>query len=259
MIDFLESTACRFGDWMMPLVLRDETLDRLVSEHPDFDEKAKSAFDEWSQKVRESHAQIEDQLCTGYGLPELEMLRVEACFCIIQGHWQGAVCLTNILLEAFLKLALVYSNIEEPEEHAQPLSRLMNSLSDSVAKYMRKELNDTINVACTQGLITKEAKKTLHQYRERFRNAFFHADMQKMFGDQTAPVTGADFATRGIEHDDVAIRSLPLLLGEALWQNAKANAIPYFKQVDALIRKTLPKVFPCLNEGLSEDMNMKGQ
>ena len=245
---------------MIPLALRDETLSRFVSEHPDFDRKTKSAFMEWSQQARENHAQIEQQLRTGYGLPELEMLRVEACLCIIQGHWQGAVCLTNILLEALLKLALVYSNTEDPEEHAQPLSRLMNSLSAPVAKYMQMKLNDTINVACKQGLIDEKTKESLHEYRERFRNAFFHADMQKMFGGQTTPVTGADFGIFEIEGpSEVPIHGVPFLLGEAMWQNARANAIPYFKEVDALVRQTLSKVFPSLHQEQTESTSEEGR
>ncbi|HOZ48213.1 MAG TPA: hypothetical protein PK468_16500 [Candidatus Hydrogenedentes bacterium] len=259
MMDFMESTGCQFGNWALPMALRNESLGRFVSEHPDFDAKIKSAYVEWSRKARENLAQVERQLSTGYGMPELEMLRVEACFCIIQGHWQAAVCLTNILLEAFLKLALVYSNTDEPEEQAQPLSRLLNSLSAPVQKYMQMDLNDTINAARKAGLIDRQTKKDLHSFRERFRNAFFHADMQSMFGDQKTPVTGADFGTREIEHNEIAIRSLPLLLGETLWQNAQANAIPYFTEVDALIRETLPKVFPHMRDEQSEVEQVLGE
>lgn len=249
MTDFLESMACRFGDWMMPLVLRDEALSRLVSERPDIDEEVKSAFTEWSQKARENHAQIQEQMDKEYGLPELEILRAEACLCIIQGHWQGAVCLTNILLEAFLKLGLVYSNTDKPQEHELPLSRIMNSLAAPTTKYMQMNLHDTINVASKQGLIDKETRESLHECRERFRNAFFHADMQKMFGDQTTPVTGLDFGSRQTEGPtEVPIHEVPFLQGEAMWQNARANAIPYFKEVDAFIRETLPKVFPNLDQ-----------
>lgn len=244
MMDFLDNTACHFGHWAISLALNDERVGRLISELSDVDEQAKSAYLEWCQQTKTNLSDIERQLNTEYGLPELEMLRIEACFCIIQGHWQGAVCLTNILLEAFLKLALVYSNVEATKEKAQPLSHFLNSLACPVQKYMQMKLNDTINVACKQRLINDTTKQELHEYRERFRNAFFHADMQKMFGDQTTPVTGLDFGEREIEHNDVAIQSLPLLLGEALWQNARANAIPYFRRVDALIRDTLPKVFP---------------
>ncbi|MEW6236498.1 MAG: hypothetical protein AB1656_14015 [Candidatus Omnitrophota bacterium] len=253
MIDFLESTLCQFGIWAIPLALQDKELGHFVSMNSNFDEQAKSAYLEWCRQAKINLVEIEHQLNTEYGLPELEMLRVENCFCIIQGHWQGAVCLTNILLEAFLKLALVYSNTSDTEEKDQPFSRFLNSLSAPVQKYMQMTLNDTINTASKQGLINDTTKKELHEIRERFRNAFFHAEMKSMFGDQTTPMSCADFRTGEIQHDNVAIRSLPLLLGEALWQIAQANAIPYFKKVDALIRETLPKVFPHIYEKQPED------
>lgn len=244
MMDFLESTACQFLHWAMPVALRSDSLSRFMSEHHGDDERVKSAHAAWTRTARDHLAHIEKQLFTGYGLPELEMLRVEACSCIIHGHWQAAVCLTNVLLEAFLKLALVYWNVSKPEEKAQPLSRLQSSLSDPVRKYMQMKLNDTISTACAQALIDDDAKEELHKFRKRFRNAFFHADMQSMVGDNTTPVTALDFATQEIEHGDVAVQSLPFLLGEALWQNAEANAIHYFEKVDRVIRDTLPKVFP---------------
>jgi hypothetical protein len=65
-----------------------------------------------------------------------------------------------------------------------------------------------------------------------------------MFGDETTPITGVDFGTFEIEHGDVPISGLPLFWGEAMWQTAKANAIPYFLEVDSVIRTALPKVFP---------------
>lgn len=247
-MDFLQNTPCQFGRWAIPLALDDEMLGRLISEQSNVDEQVQSAYSSWSRQAKMNLSNIETELNTEYGLPELEMLRIEACFCIIQGHWQGAVCLTNILLEAFLKLALVYSNVDVAREKAQPLGRLLDRLSRPVQKYMQMYLNNTIDEACKQGLINDTTKQELHEYRNRFRNAFFHADMQKMYGNQTTPVTGVDFGEREIEYNDVAIRSLPMLLGEALWQNAQLNAIPYFKRVDALIRETMPKVFPKLHE-----------
>lgn len=259
MLGFMKSNVSRFADWAFPLVMRSDAFVRLVEKDTEMPQEAKEVFKSWAEVSRSNFDEISIQIKTEYGLPELEALRAEACANIIQGHWQSAVCLTNILLEAFLKLALVYSNTDEPEEQAQPLSRLLNSLSAPVQKFMQMKLNDTINVACKQGLIDDETKAALHGFRKRFRNAFFHADMQSMFGDQTTPVTGADFGTREIEQSDVAIRTLPLLLGEALWQNAQANAIPYFNEVDALIRVTLPKVFPHMLEDQPEDEREEGE
>ncbi len=211
------------------------------------DERTKSAFSEWSQQVRENYAQIEEQLGVKYDLPELQMLRVEAGLCILQGLSQGGICLTNVRLEAFLKLALDYSNSspgKNSEKSEDILSQPFGFLSSRGKKYMQMNLHNTINTACAQNLIDEETKKTLHEYRERFRNAFFHADMQRMFGDQTVPVTVFNFSNNEIEGpNEVPVCEFPFIFGEAMWQNASANAIPYFKYVDQLIRNTLPKVF----------------
>lgn len=258
MFGFMNSNAARFADWAFPLVMRSDALARLVEHDSEIPQAVKESFKSWAVSSRESFEAIQFQIENKYGLPELEALRAETCANIIHGHWQSAVCLTNILLEAFLKLALVYLNIKSPEEKPEPLSRLLGSLSAPVKKYMRMKLYCTINEACEQDLIDATKRDELHKFRERFRNAFFHADMQMMFGDQTTFVTGADFGTQEIEQGDVAIRSLPLLLGEALWQNAEENAIPYFKEVDSLIRETLPKVFPHLKADKSEDPSDEG-
>jgi hypothetical protein len=243
MMDFIQSSVSRFADWAFPLVMRSDVLTQVVEQNTEIGAKEKEAFKEWAGLTRGNYQQIEACIRKPYGMPELEMLRVEACSNLILGQWQSAVCITNVLLEAFLKLALVYSNTDKPSEKEQPLTRLMNSLSAPMQKYMKMTLDSTINVACKQGLIDKQVKKKLHECRERFRNAFFHADMQAMFGDQTTPITGADFGTFESEHAEVPIHSVPFMLGEAMWQNAKANAIPYFLEVDALIRDTFPRVF----------------
>lgn len=255
MMDFLENIMCQFGNWAKSLVVNKSDLGCYIANHPKIDENTKSAYLKWSNQVRDNFGKIDKQLNVGYDLPELEMLRVETCFSIINGHWQSAVCLTNILLEAFLKLALVYSNINVSGQKNQPLSDLINSLSAPNKEYMQMNLSNTINEACKQKLIDTETKNMLHLFRERFRNSFFHADMQKMFGEQTIPVTSINCETSKIEHNDIPIKSIPLLLGDGLWQNAQANATPYFKKVDELIRETLPKVFPQVTEDKEENLD----
>ena len=254
MASFPESIAGDFHDWAFPIFKQEGKLLDIVESHPDIPDNIRNAFVQWAESAQANFLEVQQQTENGYGLPELETLRAETCYCIIHGQWQAAICLTNVLLELFLKLMLIYSNQEIPKDDVPPISRLLNSLSAATEKYSDKDLSDTINMACTQGLISKKAKKSLHVCRERLRNAFFHADMKKMFGDMTTPVTGADFAKLEIEQDDVPIPALPLLFGEALWQNAQANAIPYFREVDGLIRETLPKVFPEINEDKPENM-----
>lgn len=249
MMDFVESTVGQFGKWAFPLVMRGDILARVVTEHPDIANAVKDSFATWAETSRENYSKIEGQLHNGYDFPELEVLRAETCFCIIQGNWQAAVCLTNVLLEAFLKLALVYSHLVNIEKQGQPATDPIGRYSAPMAKFMKLELGTTISMARKHGLITKKAKEALDEFRGRFRNAFFHADMHAMFGDQTISVTMADIGTFKIEEpQEMPIRELPFLLGEAMWRNAKANAIPYFKTVDGLIRDTLPKIFPNLGQ-----------
>lgn len=259
MFGFMKSSAARFAEWAFPLVMRGDALVRLVEQDTEIPESTKEAFKSWAEIARSNYEEISYQIKTGYGLPELEALRAETCANIVHGHWQSAVCLTNILLESFLKLALVYKSARDPNEKAKPLRRLMNSLSDPVKRYMRKKLNATIDAANKLKLIDNDTKERLHGFRNKFRDPFFHADIQSMFGDKSIPVTGLDFGTREMEKGDVPIGSLPLLLGEAIWQNAEANAIPYFKEVDALIRETLPKVFPHMTDSPAEDPSNGGK
>jgi hypothetical protein len=248
-MEFLESTACQFGNWFVPLVCHDDVLLQFVMDNPTFDKKAKENFQKWAASAGEHFHEVEYQLNAGYGLPEIEYLRIENCFAIINGLWQGAVCLTNMLLESFLKLALIYSNADKAEAGAPPLLRLLNALATPTEKYSRMKLYNTIEAAFAQGLISEKTKDDLHEFRMRFRNSFSHADMQAMFGDETTPLTGADFVTQDIEGpNEIPIRDVPLLMGEAIWQTAKANGINYFQYVDAMIRHTLPKVFPHLGQ-----------
>lgn len=254
MKSFYESTASHFADWAFPAFTRDNKLTDVVAEHPDIPDKVRNAFLQWAESARTHFLAVQQQTQNGYGLSELETLRAEACYCIIHGQWQAAVCLTNVLLELFLKRMLIHTSRDIPESNEPPLTRYMKSMSTATVKYIGKDLNDTINMARKQGIISKEAAKILHEYRARLRNGFFHADLQAMFGDQTTPVTGADIGKCEVEQDNIPIYSLPLIWGEAMWQNASANAIPYFIEVDGLIRETLTKVFPGIDEELSENM-----
>ncbi|MCC6155076.1 MAG: hypothetical protein IT367_15020, partial [Candidatus Hydrogenedentes bacterium] len=200
--------------------------------------------------------QIENE----YGVPELEALRAETCANIIHGHWQGAICLTSILIEAFLKLALVYANWEEEEDPSQAFGGIGISVPEAARRFLGLPLKETIDHAQAQSLIDEDTKIKLHAYRKQFRNAYFHADMKLMHGSKTALFQYIDFGSvRTEEPTAIPIHAVPALMGEEMWQNARSNAIPYFKKVDALIRETLPKVFPHLNADQSENPGDEGE
>lgn len=108
----------------------------------DFLDNVPCRFGKWFEAAIGNYRLIHNQLETGYGLPELEYLRIETCFSIMHGLWQGAVCLTNVLLESFLKLALMYSNVAEPEAGRPPVTHLLGSLAGPVQNFARLKLHN---------------------------------------------------------------------------------------------------------------------
>ena len=112
-----------------------------------------------------------------YGWPEVDSVRSEICKCLICGLYQAAITLANHLLESVLKKALI---IDESAKNKTEQSDITNVFDDATEKYANKNLDFTINQACRKGLINKEEKNILHGFREQYRNAFSHADPQKI-------------------------------------------------------------------------------
>ena len=259
MFDFMNSTASKFADWAFNSLESDNKLVRSVCHNEGIPEDTQNAFLDWAKGAQKNYVQVVPCVKKEYGLPELEVLRAEACSCIVMGLWQSAMGVTNMLLEKFLKRALQYHNLKEPDGSAKPLSRITESLEESSKKYGGMNLCSTINAAFEQRLIDEPVKDRLHLFRRRFRNAYSHTDMRAMFGEQKIPMMGIDFETQEIEEKEVTLADQIMWSGEAMWQNAKANAIPYFKEVDALIRVTLPKVFPHMQDDQPEDEREDGE
>lgn len=248
MFGFMKSNAARFADWAFPLVMGSDVLARLVEHDSEIPQAVKESFKSWAVSSRESFEVIRFQIENEYGLPELEALRAETCANIIHGHWQSAVCLTSILIEVFLKLALVYTNWDKEEDPSKAFGGIGISVPEAAMKSLGLPLKETIDGAQAHGLIDEDTKIKLHAYRKQFRNAYFHADMKLMHGSKTALFQYIDFGSGRTEGPTaIPIHAVPAIMGEEMWQNARSNAIPYFKEVDALIRETLPKVFPQLN------------
>ncbi len=125
---------------------------------------------------------------------------------------------------------------------------MLASLTPSFERNDGKDMSETINRARTLGLIEKHHKKQLHKFRESFRNAYGHADRRKIHGDVATAVQSihltdsGDFVVEGAKSKRVV--EMPFAHGVAQAGHAKANALPYFVYVDALVRYTKPIVFP---------------
>jgi hypothetical protein len=163
------------------------------------------------------------------------------------------------MLESLLKFALSYKDAfdnheENPDDHS--LEALIDSLQPSFEKYNSEDLNDTINMSCKAGLIDEARKKQLHEFRKSLRNAYSHADRKKIHQDKKIPIQAAHMTDEGkfeVEpEEEHRILDMPFMHGFAQHYHAKANALPYFLHVDALVREIKPKVFQGLDPSAND-------
>lgn len=173
----------------------------------------------------------------------LNSIREEICKCLIVGCNQAAITLTNHLLEKSLKIFLFhvepssqnYTNTEEIERHFKKINRIHGG----------KDLSDTINNCCSKGLITKEQKNILHNYRDQFRNAFGHAEPNKTFGlaEKEVIIFNPLVHNRVPDPVKVKVADFPFLYDYKQKEIADQNSVQYFEYVDNLIKDVLPKLF----------------
>lgn len=173
----------------------------------------------------------------------LDSIRDEICTCLITGCSQASITLTNHLLEKSLKIFLFhveptsqnYTDAEEIEKHFKEMNRI----------YGGKDLSDTINNCCSKGLITREQKNILHGYRDQFRNAFGHAEPNKIFGqtEKEVIVFNPFIHSKVPEPVKVKVADFPFLHDHQQKEIAEENCGKYFEYVDRLIKSVLPKLF----------------
>lgn len=188
-----------------------------------------------------------------YGYPELDPLRDEICKCIICGLNQAAMTLTNHLLESSLKkcLAMKYSI-----DNKQCDTKLEDAFKEGISKFDKLLLDDTINRACTQGLITKEQKEQFKNFKDDFRNPYSHASVIEIFKDYKVKGTVVslkedenpeEFVKRLFQtqpNDLLTVKDILPIQGLIQVGIAKQNIIPYFSEVDKTIREMLTKLKP---------------
>src|SRR5262249_27999880 len=142
-----------------------------------------------------------------------------------------------------------------PKQRIVSLKTFIESFHEAHERYTDKDLNYTINQACTVGFITKEQKKKLHHFRTTLRNAYGHADRRQQFGNATIPAQAVNFAAaKAIKEGkhDVPLVDLPLFHGFFQVIYAEADAMPYYLFIDKLARQIIAKLFPNKNQPTSQ-------
>ncbi len=188
-----------------------------------------------------------------YGYPEFDPLRDEICKCVLCDLHQAAITLTNHLLESSLKKCLA---MKHSISNKQNDIKLENSFKKGITKFDQLDLDDSINRACTQGLITKEQKKLLKKFKDEFRNPYSHATSSEIFKDIT--VKGKTISLNENESpenllkrifDDetegyLTVKDILPIQGLVQVAVAKQISVPYFIEVDKIIREMLTKLKP---------------
>jgi hypothetical protein len=206
-------------------------------------EELNSMLGTFSEHMIPSYQKVRDNYKFKLYNPVYDSLRNEICKCITIGTYQAAMTLTNHLLEKFLKMSLIltHSNVKT----LNGIKETVDQFKDANELYLDKNLELTINLACSKGIITKEEKATLKLYKDVFRNGYSHADPNKIFGERTMHLAyGSLTGDKPPEVTTIKIADLPFLQGDAQQQSAQVNVIPYFIFIDGLIQREEIKRYP---------------
>ncbi len=203
--------------------------------------------------IKNNYSQIKSEYENHYILPEIDPVRGEICHCIMFGFYQAAITLTNHLFEKSMRLFLLvdFSKKEDnntDSEESGIIKKIISAFRPSHLQLKDKDLSYLINKSCSEGIITKEQKKVLHEFRDKFRNAYGHADADKTFGSSTISVSGMKLdGNNNIVSDPPQVNLIAQLLpiqGLLQVKFAEMEAIPYFKSLDEIIRHAKFIVIP---------------
>jgi len=210
--------------------------------------KIQNLINKLNTTIPSNYEVIKDVFNSEYGYPELDPLRNEICECIIFGLYVAAITSTNHLLEKSLKFCL---SVQYSRHNKKNGANIEDAFIEGIEKYDNCDLEKTINQACSQGLITKEQKKQLVKLKNKFRNPYSHASTE-VFEDRK--VIGKVVSTKDLDDGfekflekifdsnsdvEMSLKNLPFAQGIFQHNIAKEDCLPYFQEVDIIIRAML--------------------
>jgi hypothetical protein len=199
----------------------------------------KSFADSILNNIHQNFHKAKFEYLNDYDFAELDPLRNEISSCIICGHSQAAITLTNHLLENALKTFLIYSDVLVL--YANESISFYDKIRKGIEKYDHLKLNITIDKAFEKGILELQEKDQLHIYRDDFRNAFSHATKKKMYKDDTFEITEIEVIEGEIKSIDKIEDMVNLLPWQGIFQAvySENKCLEYFQYVDRMIRRAL--------------------
>jgi hypothetical protein len=193
-------------------------------------------------KTKLNFSKVEKYTSYSFDLPEFDSLIYEISYCLMIECYQSALTLTNHLLEKLLKYSLIYKNVIN--KAVDDLNILNEKYEEFIDQYGSLKLEDTINRCCSLRLITKNEKKVLKIFKDKYRNSFSHADIKETFGTISVPITMGNFQTGKITTQLVKVSNFIFLHGLIQAMIAEEVAPKYFDYVYNILYRILNDIFP---------------
>jgi hypothetical protein len=173
-----------------------------------------------------------------FHIPEIDFVRHEIGRCYVVAAYHGMITLTNLLLERYCKLILIYKFTGF--KSIQDLKNLAEDFKPANKKYNKMTLGDTLQECLNEEIIDEPTYNFFLDMKNRFRDGFGHADASKILKGQTGRFTLGSFNDLSVsEVKTLTFQNIPPLHGIAVQQFASENAWGYFVSVENLIRSTL--------------------
>ena len=217
----------------------------------DNNNRLESFINSLNSQIGDNYEIVKEIFTIEYGYPALDPIRDEICKCFICGLYQSTITLTNHFLEKSLKFCL---GIKYSIENKADDMEIKDAFVDGINKYDNLQLEQSINAACSQGLISKEQKQELKDLKNKFRNPYSHANKAIFSGKS---VKGKQVSIKDLENglddflklcfdnskdEEIPIENLPFAQGIFQVEIAKDDCFPYFKSVDKIVRDMLLKI-----------------
>jgi hypothetical protein len=195
---------------------------------------------------------VKEILDIQFHLPELDILRNEIGKCFEINAHHACIMLTNLLLERYCKLVLIYK--ATGFKSIQNLKDLEKDFKPANKKYSTMSLGETLLECKKEGIINESAYEYFKEIKLRFRDGFSHADTSMILKGQTGNFAfGKLDGSQPLEMKKMVIQNIPPLHGIAVQLFAETNSIGYFISVENLIRSTLRDY---INDNFETDLQL---
>jgi hypothetical protein len=175
------------------------------------------------------------QFQTEYSIAGLDKIREEICTCLVFGLYQAAMTLTNFLFENAFKTLLIYHHIYNKKA-------LLNNFEEIELGMIEVDgilLNQSIESAYKANLITDDEKMKLMELKNKYRNAYSHAEKRKIFGQEKAIVEEFKFDKERTYSEKKEFFKSTLIPYHDFFLIGKSeiDSFEYFIFIDDIIRK----------------------